>query len=112
MEIHVDTNNLGEVQEVVEGYKSCTKEVIEFLRSNCRSNEEALSQLIGKILHLSKDFEKKFRTDSRPIRNLGVLDKVRRKILDKRRQQQRRAMAFHDSNGQDGSNGEIVWRPF
>lgn len=109
MEIPLDTTNLGEVQEFVEGYKSCTKEVIEFLRINCGSNEETLTLLIGKILHLTKDFEKKLRTDSRPIRNLEVLDKVRRKILEKRRQQ-RRGLAFHDRNGQEKS--DCVWRPF
>lgn len=111
LEIPINTENLGEVQELVEGYKSCTKEVIQFLRLNCRSDDEALSQLIGKIVHLTKDFERKLRTDSRPIRNLEVLDRVRRKILDKRRQQQRRALGCHgDSNGQKET--EFVWRPF
>lgn len=112
LEIPLDTTNLGEVQEFVEGYKSCTKEVIEFLRINCRSNDETLTLLIGKIVHLTKDFEKKLGTDSRPIRNLEVLDKVRRKILEKRRQlhkSQRRA--FLERNGQD-IKPEFVWRPF
>lgn len=112
LEIPLDTSNLGQVQEFVEGYKSCTKEVIDFLRINCRSNDKALAQIIGRILHLTKDFERKLRTDSRPIRNLEVLDKVRRKILEKRRQQQRRALAFHDTNAGQGEKAEFVWRPF
>lgn len=102
-----DPNNLGQVQEFVEGYKSCTKEVIEFLHINFNSNEETLKLLIGKILHLTRDFEKKLRTDSRPIRNLEVLDKVRRKILEKRKQQRQRRV-YHE----DGEKPEFVWRPF
>lgn len=108
--IQLDPNNLGQVQEFVEGYKSCTKEVIDFLRINCQqANEESVAVLIGKILHQTRDFERKLRTDSRPIRNLEVLDKVRRKILEKRRQQhksQRRFVRYGEEKP------EFVWRPF
>lgn len=113
LEINVNTTSLGEAQEFVEGYKSCTKEVIDFLLINCQSNDEALTHLIGKIVHLTRDFEKKLRTDSRPIRNLQVLDKVRRKILDKRRKQQRRALAYQQqSHDTEKEEQEFVWRPF
>lgn len=107
--IQVDPNNLGHVQEFVEGYKSCTKEVIEFLRINFNADEEILSLLIGRITQLTRTFEKKLRTDSRPIRNLEVLDKVRRKILEKRRQlhKSQRRFVFNDQE-----KPEFVWRPF
>lgn len=111
--IQLDPNNLGQVQEFVEGYKSCTKEVIDFLRINCQqANEESVAVLIGKILHQTRDFERKLRTDSRPIRNLEVLDKVRRKILEKRRQQHKsqRRFVFHERHGEE--KPEFVWRPF
>lgn len=112
LDIQLDPNNLGEAQEFVEGFKSCTREVIEFLRFNCESNDEALPLLIEKILHLTKDFERKLRTDSRPIRNLEVLDKVRRKILERQQNKnRRRILSTHERNsGQHGK--ENMWRPF
>lgn len=102
-----------QVQEFLDGYKTCTQEVIEFLRSNCSGvgNAVALNHLMATILRQALEFERKCKQSAaaRPVRNWEILDKIRKKILDKRRQQHKSKRKFPYCNSE---KSDFVWRPF